>query len=325
VARIIAGICTCLFVTFVGVNATPAQAQTWPTKPVTIVVPFVAGGTTDIVGRLLAQPLSQRLGQQVVIENVGGAGGTLGATNAARAAPDGYTFFLATIAHTIAPGMYKKLNYDFEKDFEPITIVASVPNILVVNPGVPANNVAQLIDYIKANPGKVNYGSAGLGSVEHLSGELFRSLTKLEITHVPYRGGAPMMGDVVAGHIQMAIETSGAATPFVKSGQVRALAVSTTKRASQFPELPTLAESGLPGYDVTTWYGLLAPAGTSAAVRERVYAEVSAVIKTPEITARLADFGGEPGGQSPAQFAAFIKSETAKWTKVSTEAGIKAE
>src|ERR1700760_2761501 len=239
-----------------------AWAEDWPTKPITIVVPFVAGGTTDIVARIVAQPLSERLHQPIVIENVGGGGGTIGAANAARAPADGYTIFMATVAHTMAPGIYKKLSYDFEKDFDPITIAASVPNILIVNPAVPANSVAELISYIKSNPGKVNYGSAGIGSTEHMSGALFRSLAGLDIVHVPYRGGAPMMGDLVAGHIQMSIETSGAATPFIKAGQVRAVAVSPAKRSALFPELPTLAESGLAGYDVTTWYGVLVPKGT---------------------------------------------------------------
>ena len=257
-----------------------ASAEDWPSKPITIVVPFVAGGTTDIVARIIAQPLSERLHQSVVIENVGGGGGTIGAGNAARAQPDGYTIFMATVAHTMAPGIYKKLSYDFEKDFDPITIAASVPNILIVNPSLPVKTVAELIAYIKANPGKVNYGSAGIGSTEHMSGALFRSLAGLDTVHVPYRGGAPMLGDLVAGHIQMSIETSGAATPFIKAGQVRALAVSPAKRSALFPELPTLAEFGLAGYDVTTWYGVLVPKGTPQPIRDRLYAELVQVLKS---------------------------------------------
>jgi tripartite-type tricarboxylate transporter receptor subunit TctC len=302
-----------------------ALAQDWPTKPITIVVPFVAGGTTDIVARIVAQSLSERLHQSIVIENVGGGGGNIGATNAARAAPDGYTLFMATVAHTMAPGIYKKLAYDFEKDFDPITIAASVPNILIVNPAVPATSVAELIAYIKSNPGKVNYGSAGIGSTEHMSGALFRSLAGLDIVHVPYRGGAPMLADLVAGHIQMSIETSGAATPFIKAGQVRALAVSPGKRSALFPELPTLAESGLTGYDVTTWYGLLVPKGTPQPIRDKLYAEVVQVLKSPDVVARLRDIGAEPGGEPPAQFAAFIHAETAKWIKLAKDAGIQAD
>jgi tripartite-type tricarboxylate transporter receptor subunit TctC len=302
-----------------------ASAEDWPTKPITIVVPFVAGGTTDIVARIVAQSLSERLHQSIVIENVGGGGGTIGAGNAARAAPDGYTLFMATVAHTMAPGIYKKLAYDFEKDFDPITIAASVPNILIVNPAVPANSVAELIAYIKSNPGKVNYGSAGIGSTEHMSGALFRSLAGLDIVHVPYRGGAPMLADLVAGHIQMSIETSGAATPFIKADQVRALAGSPAKRSALFPELPTLAESGLAGYDVTTWYGLLVPKGTPQPIRDKLYAEVVQVLKSPDVVARLRDIGAEPGGEAPAQFAAFIHAETAKWIKLAKDAGIQAD
>ena len=302
-----------------------ALAQDWPAKPITIVVPFVAGGTTDIVARIVAQALSERLHQSVVVENVGGAGGTLGASNAARAPADGYTIFMATVAHTMAPGIYKKLSYDFEKDFEPITIAASVPNILIVNPSLPAKSVPELITYIKANPGKVNYGSAGVGSTEHMSGALFRSLAGLDIVHVPYRGGAPMLADLVAGHIQMSIETSGAATPFIKGGQVRALAVSPAKRSALFPDLPTLAEAGLPGYDVTTWYGVLVPKGTPQPIRDKLYGELTDILKSPDVVARLRDIGAEPGGQSPQQFASFIRAETEKWTRLAKEAGIQAD
>jgi tripartite-type tricarboxylate transporter receptor subunit TctC len=292
---------------------------------VTIIVPFVAGGTTDIVARILAQALTDRLHQTFLIENVGGAGGTLGATNAARAPADGYTIFMATVAHTMAPGIYKKLAYDFERDFDPITIAASVPNILIINPALPAKTVAELIAYIKANPGKVNYGSAGVGSTEHMSGALFRSLAGLDTIHVPYRGGAPMLADLVAGHIQMSIETSGAATPFIKGGQVRALAVSPAKRSALFPDLPTLAEAGLPGYDVTTWYGVLVPKGTAQGIRDKLYAEVVDCLKDPNIAARLRDIGAEPGGEPPAEFASFIRAETQKWTKLAKDAGIQAD
>jgi tripartite-type tricarboxylate transporter receptor subunit TctC len=300
-------------------------AQDWPVKPVTVVVPFVAGGTTDIVARIVAQALSDRVHQSVVIENVGGAGGTLGASNAARAPADGYTIFMATVAHTMAPGIYKKLSYDFEKDFEPITIAASVPNILIVNPALPANSVAELITYIKANPGKVNYGSAGVGSTEHMSGALLASLAGLDIVHVPYRGGAPMLADLVAGHIQMSIETSGAATPFIKGGQVRALAVSPARRSALFPDLPTLAESGLPGYDVTTWYGMLVPKGTPQPIRDKLYAEVAGILKAPDIAIRLHEIGAEPGGEPPTAFASFIHAETEKWIRLAKVAGIRAD
>jgi tripartite-type tricarboxylate transporter receptor subunit TctC len=302
-----------------------AQAQEWPTKPVTLIVPFAPGGTTDIVGRILAQQLAMRLGQNVIVENIGGAGGTLGATNASRAAPDGYTIFMATVAHTMAPGIYKKLAYNFEQDFDPITVVATVPNILIVNPSVPAKNVVDFIAYLKANPGKVSYGSAGIGSTEHMSAELFRAISGTDIVHVPYRGGAPMLTDLVAGNIQMSIETSGAATPLIQAGSVRALAVSPAKRSALFPDLPTLAEAGLKGYDVSTWYGFLVPKGTPEPIKNKLYAETAAILKDPAIVKRLSDFGAEPGGLPPQQFAAFIHTETEKWVGLAKQAGISAE
>jgi tripartite-type tricarboxylate transporter receptor subunit TctC len=200
-----------------------------------------------------------------------------------------------------------------------------VPNILIVNPALPAKSVPELIAYIKANPGKVNYGSAGVGSTEHMSGALFRSLAGLDIVHVPYRGGAPMLADLVAGHIQMSIETSGAATPFIKGGQVRALAVSPAKRSALFPDLPTLAEAGLPGYDVTTWYGVLVPKGTPQPIRDKLYGELTDILKSPDVVARLRDIGAEPGGQTPQQFASFIRAETEKWTRLAKDAGIQAD
>jgi tripartite-type tricarboxylate transporter receptor subunit TctC len=302
-----------------------AVAQEWPAKPITLVVPFAAGGTTDLVGRPLAQSLATRLGQSVVVDNRAGAGGTIGAGIAARSPADGYTLFLATIAHTIAPGMYKNLSYDFVRDFDPITVVAEVPNVLIVNPTMPVKTSAELIAYAKANPGKVNFGSAGPGSVEHLSGELYRSMAGIDIVHVPYKGGAPMMTDLIAGHIEMAIETSGSALQHIKAGAVRALAVSTRLPSPFFPGLPTLDEAGLKGYDVTTWYGLLVPRGTPAPVEARLYQTVSEILKTPDMTARLADLGAVAGGEPPEKFAAFIASETAKWTKVVKEAGVTVE
>jgi len=302
-----------------------AAAQEWPTKAITLVVPFAAGGTTDLVGRPLAQSLAIRLGQSVIVDNRAGAGGTIGAGVVAKSAPDGYTMFLATIAHTIAPGIYKNLSYDFVRDFDPITVVGEVPNVLIVNPSLPAKTPAELIAYIKANPGKVNFGSAGPGSVEHLSGELFRAMAGVNIVHVPYKGGAPMMTDLIAGHIQMAIETSGSALQHIKAGAVRALAVSTREQSPFFPGLPTLNEAGLKGYDVTTWYGLLVPKGTPEGVRTKLYRTVSEILKTPDMVARLADLGAVPGGEPPERFAAFIQAETAKWTKVTKDAGVTVE
>ena len=240
-------------------------ADAWPSKPVTLVVPFAPGGTTDIIARAVGQKLGEALHQSVVIDNRPGAGGTLGAASVAKAPADGYTFFMATVAHTMAPGLYKTLPYDFSKDLDPIGLVALTPNVLLVNPSLPVKTVAELIAYIKAHPGTVNYGSAGKGSTEHLSGELFRSMTNTDIAHIPYKGGAPMMTDLIGGQIQMAIETSPSAAPHVRSGAVRALAVTTQKRSSAYPGVPTLDEAGVKGYDVTTWYAIMAPRGTPAA------------------------------------------------------------
>ncbi|WP_085959085.1 tripartite tricarboxylate transporter substrate binding protein [Cupriavidus sp. HMR-1] len=300
-------------------------ADHWPSKPITLVVPFASGGTTDIIGRAVGQRLGEALGQPVVVDNRPGAGGTIGGALVARANPDGYTFLLATVAHTMAPGIYKTLPYDFQKDLEPIGMVALTPNVVLVNTSIPAKNVQELIAYIKANPGKVNYGSAGIGSTEHLSGELFRSATGTDISHVPYKGGAPMMTDLIAGQIQMAIETSPSANPHVKSGKVKALAVTSAKRSPAYPGVPTVAESGVPGYEVTTWYALMAPRGTPEPIRQRMSAELAKVLKQSDVQKRFDDQGVTAGDMTPPQLAAFIKAETTKWTKVAKDSGAKAE
>jgi tripartite-type tricarboxylate transporter receptor subunit TctC len=300
-------------------------ADSWPTKPITLIVPFAAGGTTDILARIVGQKMSTALGQPVVIDNKAGAGGTLGANLAAKAPADGSTFFLATIAHAIAPGLYKSLPYDFTRDLDPVGLLASTPNVLIVNPSLPVNSVPELIDYIKAHPGAVNYGSAGAGSTEHLAGELFRSMTGTQITHVPYKGGAPMMADLVAGQIQMALETSPSASQFVRSGKVRALAVTSAKPSPAYPGVRTLAEAGVPGYEMTTWFALMAPHGTPAPVIERMHKELQAALSGPEIEARLVDLGVSPGDMTQAQLGAFIRSETTKWAKIVKESGAKAD
>ena len=303
-----------------------AAAQAWPSHAITLVVPFAPGGTTDIIARPLGQKLSEAFGQPVLIENRAGAGGTVGAASVARAAPDGYTIFMATVAHPIATSLYKgKLSYDFERDFAPITVVASVPNLVIVNPTLPVKTQAELIAYLKANPGKVSYGSAGIGSIEHLSGELFRSMTGTEMTHIPYKGGAPMMTDLLGGQIQMAIETSGSAAPHVRAGKVRALSVTTAARSPAFPDLPTVEEAGLKGYVVTTWYGLLVPKATPPEIVAKLQAQVAAILKTPDMKARFDGIGAEAGGMPSAQFAAFIRSETVQWAKVVKESGATAE
>lgn len=303
----------------------PSQAADWPAKPITLVVPFVAGGTTDIIARAVGQKLSEAIKQPVIIDNRGGAGGTLGATIVSKAPADGYTLFLATIAHAIAPGIYKNLSYDFERDLDPVALVATTPNVLIVNEKLPVKTVAELIAYIKANPGKVNYGSAGIGSTEHMSGELFRSMTKTQMTHIPYKGGAPMMTELIGGQIEMAIETSPSASPHVKGGRVKALAVTTLARSPAYPGVPTLAESGLPGYDVTTWFALMAPHGTPPALVQRLHDEVAKVLVQPDVVKRFEEQGVTAGKMTTPELATFIHAETAKWVKTAKDAGVTAE
>jgi tripartite-type tricarboxylate transporter receptor subunit TctC len=302
-----------------------AHADDFPSRPLTLIVPFAPGGTTDIIARAVGQKLSEALKQPVVIDNRAGAGGTLGANVAAKSPADGYTLFMATIAHTIAPGLYKSLPYDFAKDLVPIGLVAQTPNVLIVNPAVPARSVAELVAYINAHPGKVSYGSAGIGSTEHLSGEMFRSMTGTQLTHVPYKGGAPMMTDLIGGQIQMAIETSPSAEPHIRSGSVRALAVTTAKRAKAFPDLPTLEEAGMKGFDVTTWFALMVPRGTPGPVITRLNAELSRALKLPEVQQRFAEEGVTAGNMSPQETSAFIRTETTRWAKVVKQSGASAD
>ena len=244
----------------------------------------------------------------------------------AKAAPDAYTLLMGTIGtHAINQFLYKKLAYDFQRDFDPVALVASTPNVLIVNDKVPAKTVAELVAYIKANPGKVNFGSAGNGSTEHISGELFRSMTKTEIVHVPYKGGAPMMADLMGGQIQMAIETSPSASPHIKAGKVHALAVTTRARSPAYPGVPTLDEAGLKGYDMTTWFALMAPHGTPPEIVQRLNTELARALQQPDVVKRFEEQGVTAGRMKPAELAAFIGSETTKWVKVAKESGATAE
>lgn len=293
--------------------AASSQAAAWPDHAITLVVPFPPGGTTDMVARPLAQQLSKLLGQPVVVDNRAGAGGTIGAGYVARAKPDGYTLFLATIAHTIAPSIYKKLPYDFVKDFAPITTVASCPNVLIVNPKVPVHSVTELIQYAKAHPGQLNFGSAGIGSTEHLAGELFKRMAGIQINHVPYKGGAPMMTDLMSGQIQMSLETSGSALTQIRANTVRALGVSSPKPSVYLPGVPAIDQAGLPGYTFQTWYGLMAPAGTPADVQARLYATTVKALESPEMKKAMTSIGADPGGEPSRQFGAYIVEQTKKW------------
>jgi tripartite-type tricarboxylate transporter receptor subunit TctC len=294
-----------------------AHAQNaWPAKPIRLIVGFAAGGSTDVTARIIAQALSERLGQPVVIENRGGAGGNIGADAVAKADPDGYTLLMATSSTFAAnPNLYKTLPFDVQKDFAPITVTAFIPNLLVVNPSVPANNVAEFITYLKANPEKLNFASAGNGTSQHLSGELFNSLAGVRMTHVAYRGGAPAVSDLLGGQVQVIFAPLVEVIQQVRAEKLRALGITTAKRSPLLPEVPTILES-LPGYEVALWNGLLAPAKTPPDIIERVNRATIEALRSPEVKAKLAEQGSEPVGNTPAEFKAFIESELVKWRRL---------
>lgn len=315
---------TLMFAAVAGLaSLSQAQAQ-WPQKPVTFIVPFAAGGGTDAFARPLAQQLDIQLGKRVLIENRAGAGGTVGASLASKAAPDGYTFFMGAAHHAIAPSLYPNLDYDIEKDFIPVALIARPPQVIVVNPEkVTAKTLAEFITYLKANPDKVNYGSAGAGTTHHLAGELFKSLTGTKLLHVPYRGAGPAMQDLIAGHVPVVFDGLGSSAPQIKSGQLRALAIAAPKRVAAFPDIPTAAEAGLPGYEVATWYGLFAPKGTPPEVVERMTKELQAALQTASIKEAWERNGSDVPDVSGAAFGKMVSSEVTRWRKVVTEAGVK--
>ena len=295
----------------------PAHAQTaWPGKPIRLIVGFAAGGSTDVTARIIAQALSDRLGQPVVVENRGGAGGNIGADAVAKADPDGYTLLMATSSTFAAnPNLYKSLPFDVQKDFAPITVTAFIPNLLVVNPSVPANNVADFIAYLKANPDKLNFASAGNGTSQHLSGELFNSLAGVRMTHVAYRGGAPAVSDLLGGQVQVIFAPLVEVIQQVRAEKLKALGITTAKRSPLLPEIPTIQES-LPGYEVALWNGLLAPAKTPPDIIDRINRATIEALRSPEVRAKLAEQGSEPVGNTPAEFKAFIESELVKWRRL---------
>lgn len=306
------------------VLAAPAlRAQpAWPARPVRIIVPFPAGGSNDIIARILAQLLSERMGQQFVVENRGGAGGNIGATAVATAEPDGYTLLLtAPPPLTINASLYRSLAYDPTKAFAPVALVAAVPIVLAVHPSVRANNVGELIALAKAEPGKLNFGSSGNGSTNHLAGELLKTMAGIDIVHVPYTGAGPAMNDLVAGYIPMMFDNIPAMLPQVQGGRVRAIAVAGAQRAAALPNVPTVAESGVPGFEASAWFGLVAPARTPPAVIERLEKEIAAVLALPDVQKRLADLGAEPGKVSGAAFGSFLAEETTKWGRLIQASG----
>lgn len=303
-----------------------AQAQAaFPSKPITIVVPATPGGAIDITARLVGAKLQAAWGQPVTIDNKGGATGMLGTDIVAKAAPDGHTLALVASSHAINPSMYKKLPFDTVKGFEPVALTHVVPLMLVVSPQVPAKTVAELVAYGKANPGRLSFASSGNGGAPHMSGELFKSMTGIDMVHIPYKGSTAAHPDLVGNRVSLMFDTVAAAAPQVKGNNLRALAVTTTRRSSMFPDLPTMAEAGMKGYDTSTWGGLLAPAGTPKDVVAKLNAEVNKALAAPDVKERLAAAGIEPAGGTPVQFGGFIDSEMKRWAKVAKDAGIQPE
>ncbi|MCE2999882.1 MAG: tripartite tricarboxylate transporter substrate binding protein [Betaproteobacteria bacterium] len=298
-------------------------AAAFPTKPIRIVVAYTPAGTTDILARVVGQRMSEAWGQPVIVDNRPGANGNIGTEVAARAVPDGHSLVMATAGtHGINVSLYRKLAWHPVKDFAPVSLVAMVPNIMVVNNALPVKSVQEFIAYARANPGKLSYGSPGLGSTAHMSMELFKSMTGSNVVHVPYKGSAGVLNDVMGGQIAVTIDNMPPYVPQVRAGKIRALAVSTAKRSSAMPDLPSIAEAGVPGYDAGAWFGLLAPAGTPRAVVDKLSAETARILKLPEVSKRISELGAEPVGGTPEQFAAFIKSEIDKWAKVIKDANV---
>jgi len=311
----------------VGLGATLATsvalAQAYPVKTITLVVPFPPGGTTDVLARSIAQKMGESWGQAVIVDNRPGAGATIGAAQVAKAPADGYTLLMGAVHHTIATSIYAKLPYDFQKDLAPVTIVAMVPNILSVNPGVPAKSVKELVAYGKANPGKLSYGSNGQGTAQHLIGEQFSALTGVDMLHIPYKGSGPLTSDLIAGQVSMSFDTITPVLPQIKAGKLRPLAVTTAARSPALPEVPTLAESGLAGFDQGTWFGVLAPAATPKEIVGKLNAEIVRILKLPDIQKRFAEIGAQPVGNTPAEMAATIKSDTEKYAVLAKKANVK--
>jgi tripartite-type tricarboxylate transporter receptor subunit TctC len=306
--------------------AAAASAQNYPSKPIKYIVPFQPGGTTDILGRIVALKLQEAWGQPVVVENRPGAGGAVGAEATAKAPPDGYTIMGGTIStHAINASVYDKLSYDPIKDFEPVTQLAQQPNMLVVHPSIPAKNVQELIELLKKSPEKYTYSTSGNGTSAHLAGELFKSMSGTKMQHVPYKGSPQAIADAVAGQVSMSFDNISTAYPPAKSGRLRALAVTTAKRSSLAPEVPTMAESGLKGYELGSWHGVFAPAKTPKEIVQKLNAEIVKAVHAADVKDKLAALGVEPVGTSVEQFSAFVRAEVPKWAKVVKESGAKVE
>lgn len=303
----------------------PAAAQVYPAKPVRLVVPFPPGGVTDIVGRLLAQKLGEALGQQVIVENRGGAAGAIGAVAVAKSAPDGYTLLMATATHAINATLVPNSGFDLVKDVAPVSLAASVPLLLAVHPGVPAKDVKDLVAFAAARPSQVNFASGSTGSASHLAGEMLKSMAKVDMVHVPYKGGSLGIQDLVGGQVQLMFENMPSILPFVQAGKLRGIAVTGSRRSPAAPELPTMIESGYAGFEAGSWYGLFAPAGTPREITARLNADMVKALRTPETRKLLAQQGAEVIGNSEAEFAAFIQAEIAKWGRVIRSANVKVD
>jgi tripartite-type tricarboxylate transporter receptor subunit TctC len=302
-----------------------AAAPEYPTKTIRMIVPFAPGGSNDIMARLLSQHFTESLGQPIVVDNRPGASGIIGTEVVAKAPPDGYTLLMMSVTLAVNPSIRQKLPYDTRKDLLPITLVASAPLMLVVHPSLPVKSVKDLIGYAKANPGKLNFASGGPGTTPHLAGEMLKSMAGLEMTHIPYKGGGPALTDLVGGQVQLMLENIPSTLPHVKAGRLRALAVTGLKRSALVPELPTLDEAGLKGYEIVGWNGLFAPAGAPQHVVTRIHGETVKTLAKPEVKERLATLGAEGVGSSPEEFAKFFEAEISKWAKVVKEAGLKPE
>ncbi|WP_374109928.1 Bug family tripartite tricarboxylate transporter substrate binding protein [Pelomonas sp. CA6] len=307
-----------------GLAAPAASADSWPSKPVTVIVPFPAGGGTDAFARPLSAVLTRQLGKQVLIDNKGGAGGTLGATLAAKAAPDGHSFFMGAVHHAIAPAMYPRLDYKLEDDFVPVALLASVPQVIVVNPkNLPAKDLKGLLEQVRKNPARLNYGSAGNGTSHHLAGELFKQQTQTFITHIPYRGAGPALQDLIAGQVDLMFDGLGSSAQHIRAGRVKALAVAGPRRAPGFPDLPTTVEAGVPSYQVATWYGLWAPKGTPKEVVSAMQAELKKAFATDEIRQAWTQLGAETPNLYGEAFGKFVAAETRRWAEVVKTSGAK--
>ena len=302
-----------------------AFAQSYPTRPIKFVVGFGAGGATDVIGRLMAKKIGDALGQPIIIENKAGASSNIGAEVVFRAPPDGYTFYVCAITSAINVSLFPKLPFDFAKDFEPVALFANVPNILVVHPSVAAKSVKELIALAQAQPGKLSYASSGSGTSIHLSGELFKMLAKVDMVHIPYKGSAPAMIDMVGGQVQVMFDNMPSALPHVKAGKLRALAVTSAQRSPSAPDVPTMGEAGVPGFDVQSWFGLVAPKGTPKDIIARVNAEAVKALASADIKERFMDLGAVPGPMSPEGFGDYIRAEIARWSEVVKASGAKAE